>query len=253
MLEKENKTTPDKIQDEDDLLKDPDFFFIVFGLLICGAKDMIGEDSEYNSDLKYHLEEIAFEAKLSLLEKRDWQREKATNPYLIKRKRIVLVCRYAFHPDDIEIKKMLEDDINMESQTVDISSPIDSLNLSSSYLYEKAKMILIESKRYPMLIDYGASWADKLCNKLVEFEKELSPEERMTFMESMASMDKQSKNNAIDFLYRLRAGFHYVEDPTNPDTKKALKETIEKYSSSDVKEEPNKQKKILSYPVKKGL
>lgn len=213
------------------------------------ARQMIGEELAYgkNLNLQYQFAEMAFETKLSPMEALDWLREKATNPDIIARERTVLICRYALHPEDKEALEMLEDDINMGSEEVDmddLSSLIDSKNLSNSYLNEKEKFIRREVKGNRPTTLFDAGTLDFLYEIISAIEESLPFEEKMAFIGELA------KNPDMDFLHRLSAGIHYLEDPTNPDTKMVLKETIEKYSSSDVKEGPSKQKKFYPYPIK---
>ncbi len=215
-------------------------FLVFLGMAMLAAKEMIGEKFTLN----YRLAEMAFEAKLSPVEALDWLREKATNPDIITRERTVLVCRYAFHPEDKEIREMLEDDINMGSQVLDmedLSSLINPNSLSSSYLEEKANFIQTKVNNRPPCL-FHAKGLDSLYDDIAEIEKTLPFDERIAFMSELAT------NPDMDILYRLNAGFHYLEDPTNPDTKMVLKEAIERYTPIEVKKKTNTPKKKTPYP-----
>ena len=223
--------------------KKEDFFWSL-GLALLSVKAMIGEQfiSERNSYLEYLIAKTNFEAKMSPIEALDWLREQATNPDIIKRERTMLVCRFALHPDDKEGREMLEDDINMGSQLLDmkdLSSLIDPSSLSSSYLEEKENFISKEVKRPTYL--FHAKGLDSLYDDIAEIKKALPFDERMAFQVELA------QNPNMDILYRLNAGFHYLEDPTNPDTRMVLKEAIERYTPVEVQETP-KQKKVAPYP-----
>ncbi len=222
-------------------------FFTFLHLAITSAKEMIGEESsKKNLYLDYLLKEIVFEASMSPIEALDWLKEKAVNSKIIERERTILVCRYALHPDDIEVREMLESDMTMGSQVIsteELSSLIDPTSLSNSYLNAKNKFIQnCISESYPTFL-FDAKGLDSLYDDLDEISKGLDFEDRIAFIANL------SQNPDMAILKRLDVGMHYAIDPTNPETIKALKENMEEYIPSPVVEEP-KTKKFYPYPIK---
>ena len=204
------------------------------------AEELTGDSIKTRSDTEYEFylqKEKEFESSLSPIEVLDWQREKAVNPDIIERERATLVCRYALHPDDESVREMLEDDLNMGSMAItteDLPLPINPENLSSTYLEKKTIFIRREVRSRPCFFP-GAKLLDWVEETISEIEKAPDSPERTTFFKEL------EESPDMDFLHRLNAGIHYLEDPTNPDTKMVLKEVIEKYTP-EVKKNLSKRK-----------